>query len=95
MGALDNEWPDPDLRDDALLRCLVAVHRYEPRYYLRPAELRILEALSHGVGEKGAAALVGESRETVHSCMKAARAVLGAKDSTEAVAEALRRGLIR
>lgn len=54
-----------------------------------------LEAISHGVGEDGAAVLVGVPLETLLDELATARRLLGAKDTPHAIAEALRRRLIR
>ena len=95
------DWPDPDRRDAALLRCLEDVYRAEG---LRPAppratgvtaaELRALEAFSHGLGRTGTADALGVTLETVKTLTVRARRKLRAKDTTHAVAIALRRGLI-
>ena len=68
--------------------------RYLQRENLSAAELRTLEAMSRGVGIRGAADLVGYSTYTVQDHLVQARRVLQAKNTTHAVAEALRRGLI-
>lgn len=61
---------------------------------LVPSEVRVLEALSRGLGYRGAAEVLGWSTYTVMWSSKCARRKLAAKDTTQAVAEALRRGLI-
>lgn len=86
--------PDPDRRDEALLRCLVDVHSYEPEL-LTPAQTRVLGALSHGLGDRGAADLLGVTVESVKEAAKLARRKLQARNTTHACCEALRRGLIR
>lgn len=89
-------WPDADRRDDALLRLLARVDNTLPRRdSLAPMETRVLEALSHGLGYKGAAEVLGVGIETVKSDVVRARRALQAKDATHAVAIALRSGLIQ
>lgn len=93
-------WPDPDRRDGALARLRLRVERQPPRFRgrrveLGEGELRALEALSHGVGYQGASELLDVSLDTVKEQMRLARHVLGAKDTTSACCEAIRRGLIR
>lgn len=96
MVPLEELWPDPDLRDDALLRCLVDVYTYEPSAPrpLSPMQVRVLEALSHGLGDSGSADVLGIDFETVKGYSKLARHKLRAKNTTHACCEALRRGLI-
>lgn len=60
-----------------------------------PGQVRILEALSHGMGYKGAADLLGLSPETIKWQAQGARYRLRAKNTTHAVAIALRKGLIK
>lgn len=62
---------------------------------LDPPQLQVLEALSRGTGVFGAAEILGRPVETVVEQLTDARRLLGGKDTTHAVAEALRRGLIR
>ena len=95
MSALTRDWPDPDRRDDALLRCLCDTHRHELASELTPMQRRILEAASHGLDADGIATLVGVTQESVKTHLKLARRCLRAKNTTHAVAEALRRQLIR
>lgn len=90
------EWSDPDRRDDALLRILTRVYEQpEERSTLTPGELRAIEAMSHGLGEIGAAEVIGVRPLTLKKQLKRARRVLRAKNTTHACCEALRRGLIR
>lgn len=94
-GELCEAWPDPDRRDDALMR-LDARIKVQPagRDELSPREIQVLQALSHGVGQQGVAEILGIELETVKHHLRAARRILAAKDSAHAVAIALRRGLI-
>ncbi len=95
-------WPDPDRRDAALLRCLEDVYRAEGECPAEPrdsrqvtaAELRALEGFSHGLGRTGTADALGVTLETVKTLTVRARRKLQAKDTTHAVAIAIRRGLI-
>ena len=90
-----DEWPDPDLREDALMRTLIRVYAQpDPREVLTPRELEVLVGLSRGLGRQGTADLLGVSPETVKAQSVTARRALRAKNTTHAVAEALRRGLI-
>lgn len=96
MNGLDQLWPDPDRRDDALYRVAAAiVARHEPRTRLNPSELRALQAVSVGLDRNGVAAVHNLSPYTVAEQLQAARRALRAKNTTHAVAEALRQGLIR
>jgi DNA-binding NarL/FixJ family response regulator len=94
-GDLEQLWPDPDRRDDALIRCLTDVYAYEPPDALTPQEVRVIGALSHGLGDNGAADTLGLSFESVKLSSKLARRKLRAKNTTHACCEALRQGLIR
>jgi len=91
---LEELWPDLDRRAAALERLARDVSGPERDCNLRPSELRVLEALSHGLGRSGAVEVTGYTLETVKDLLKRSKRVLGAKDTTHAVAEALRRGLI-
>ncbi len=102
---LDHLWPDPDRRDDALLRCLEDVYRADEELVppvllvdpddLTPEELRILGALSHGLGDRGAAHALGVTWDSVRHSSRSARRKLRAKNTTHACCEALRQGLIK
>ena len=97
-------WTDPDRRDAALLACLEDVYRAEegralPAVPIDPAELtpeelRILGALSRGLGDRGTADVLGVTWDSVRHSSRSARRKLGAKNTTHACCEALRRGLI-
>lgn len=95
MNELAALWPDPDRRDDALLRCLQDTYRAQPRRHLTAAEVKVVEALSHGLGRNGAAEVLGLGLETVKARIRDGKAALGCKDQAHLVAESLRRGLIR
>lgn len=95
MSALEQEWPDEDRRHEALINALIDVYSYEPEADLSPAETRVVEALSHGLGQKGAAEVLGLSVFTINAHMKHISSKLRAKNTTQACCEALRRGLIR
>lgn len=57
-------------------------------------EKRVIEAVSHGVGNKGAAQILGLSEETIKSHLKHASIKLKAKDGRHLVANAMRAGII-
>ena len=65
-----------------------------PERSLTAMETRCLLVLSHGAGISGGAALLGISYYSFRDHTTRARRILGAKDTTHAVAEALRRGII-
>jgi DNA-binding NarL/FixJ family response regulator len=90
---LEQLWPDPDRRDEALERLAGRIGR-QPDEALTPEQARTLELLSHGVGVKGTAELTHYSISTIASHVRAARRILQAKDTTHAVANALRAGII-
>ena len=92
MAALAEQWPDPDRRDNALGRVLERV--MEPPRALTPLEARYLFAASVGMGEQETAAVFGVTVDTVRKSLRRTRRVLVAKNTTHAVAIALRRGLI-
>ncbi len=93
MSALESDWPDPDQRDDALWRALARTHA-QPVPQLTAMEVRVLEALAHGAGVRGAADITGLTESAAASHIRRARSILGAKDRTHAVAIALRLRLI-
>lgn len=95
MSALENEWPDGDRRDDALIRALCDVYQAEDTRLIQPSQTRVLEALSHGSDANGAAEILGLSAFTVREHTKNARRALRAKNTTHACCEAIRLGLIR
>ena len=100
---LDELWPDPDRRDAALTRVLFAVegmreaNRHDPnrpRVALTKDERMALAAMSHGLTRRQAGELLGAPMETVASRLERARMILRSKNTTQAVAVALRQGLI-
>lgn len=99
MDALRERWPDPDLRDDALTRLLGRVLATpggapgEP-VALSPEQRRCLSATAAGLRRNEAAAALGLSPHTVHSHLRHISRLLAAKNTTHAVANALRLGLI-
>lgn len=109
MDGVRDIFPDEDRRDAALVRLgrrvsLDLAERngrkrgiyYRPRRLTpTPAQLRVIEAISHGVGNRGAAELLGLSPDTVKTHLKQASRLLGAKDRAHLVALALRLRLIQ
>lgn len=87
------EWPDADRRDAALLWAACDAH--SANVTLTPAERRCILGMSHGLGRQGVADAWGIDVESVKSQLRTARAKLAAKDTTHAVALALRYGIIR
>lgn len=63
-------------------------------YDLAPWHLRVLEAMSRLGVEKRAAEDLGISHDSVKTALAQARMRLGARNTTHAVAIAIRRGLI-
>lgn len=110
METLGDLWPDADRRDEALIRLLARTEagrirrngerneRYmlapRARELLTPRECQVLEGMSRGLGRRGTAELLGVAEETVAAHLKRARYLLRSKNTTQAVAEAVRRGLI-
>ena len=102
MDDLSRLWPDDDRRDNALARIRLTMVRGRPNLNshprdwdrLRDVERRTLEALSHGLSKREAGDVLGCSYWTVCDRLDNARWVLGAKTTVQAVAEALRLGLI-
>lgn len=95
MTELEQSWPDPDRRDEALTRALIRVHSQpDPRETLTDRERQVLTALAHGLDGPEAGALLGIRPGTVRELTGNARRALRAKTTPHAVAEALRRGLI-
>lgn len=62
---------------------------------LSPAQVRILELLSRGLTPEMVADATGWSPDAIDQQIRLARTALGAKNAAHAVAQALRRGLIR
>ena len=71
-----------------------AVRRLMASERLRPSEIRVLEAASRGLKAGMIADLYGLSRETVRKELTSARRILRAKNTTHAVAIAIRAGLL-
>lgn len=84
-------WTDPDRREEAIDRLLARLEIEEP---LSPTEVKITAALSHGMGEKGAAEIYGVSYQTVRTHSQRARRKMRAKNNVHLVAICLRRGVI-
>lgn len=90
------EWSDPDRRAAALDWVARDIRAYNPRRTTPTrSELQVLTCLSHGMTRAMAADALGLGVETVKSHLRSARQRLGAKDSTHAVAIAIRLGMIR
>lgn len=90
VTSLDAEWPDPDRRENALERLLLRVAECE----LSPAEVGCLQGIASGLTERETAEAFGWNKDSVHKMLERARRLLGAKTSAQAVAIALRAGLI-
>jgi LuxR family quorum sensing-dependent transcriptional regulator len=69
-------------------------NRIGPRVHLTPRELTVLRLAASGAQIREAAEAMGLGEETVRSHLKNAQAKLGARNRTQAVAEALRQQLI-
>lgn len=99
LEADENGWVDALLRDIACAPVLTderGIGYPNPGSYdLTPAELRVVEAMSHGLTSRMAGDLLCVSHETVRSQLKAVRFRLKAKNTAHAVANALRQELIR
>lgn len=91
MNTLEHLWPDPDRRDGALMRVAARCGRSET---LTPAERRCLTAAAAGLRRNETATALGLSPHTVDRQLTTARRRLRAKNTTHAVAEALRQGMI-
>jgi len=76
------------------LRLMSSIRDTNPRQTLRDSERNVLKHASHGLTVRMTAELLGLTDQTVTSELKGARLVLGAKNTTHAVALALRAGLI-
>jgi DNA-binding NarL/FixJ family response regulator len=81
QGSPDAPWPDGD-DDDAI---------DEP---LTPREIQVLELLAEGLPNKAIAQRLGISDQTVKFHVSSISGKLGAKNRTDAVRRAVRRGLI-
>jgi DNA-binding CsgD family transcriptional regulator len=69
-------------------------NRVGPHVHLTPRELAVLRSAAAGVTFREAAEAYGIGEETVRSHLKNAQSKLGARNRTQAVAEALRQHLI-
>lgn len=110
-GPLGFEWPDGDRRDAALERVLlrtVAGRASQNRSSGRPlpqrlpqrlvptaGQLRVIEAMSHGLTAEQAGELLGLSTHTVKAHLKQSARAMAAKNTVQLVALCLRRELIR
>ena len=109
MNDLEEMWPDADRRDAALQRISETISgRRErngeyarplgdprrPSPDLTPRELRVVIAISHGLGRKGTADVLGISEETVKTRLRLASRRAGAKNTTHLVSICLREGWI-
>jgi DNA-binding CsgD family transcriptional regulator len=93
---LERAWPDPDRREEALVRALIRIHAQpDPRETLTERETQVLTALAHGLDSVEAGVLLGIASDTVRQLAGNARRALRAKTTAHAVALALRQGLIR
>lgn len=99
MDDLRERWPDPDLRDDSLLRLASRVIATpgglpgEP-VTLTPRQRYCLSAAAAGLHSHEAAEVLGFSHAAVQRHLLHARLLLAAKNTPHAVANALRLGLI-
>ena len=101
MSVLDDAWPDPDRRDEALERLArnlqrggIAPRHGDNEFGLSPMEIRCLRAASYGQTTVDTGALFGLSPASIASHLRWARRRLRAKTTAHAVAEALRHDLI-
>ena len=108
MDSLRGQWPDDDRRDGALARLhqrvtggMVirngnhAVHKPSPeRRRLSTGEWYALVCASHGMSRAESAEILGVCAETIANRRERARHILRAKNTTHAVAIAIRLGLI-
>lgn len=104
MDELRESWPDPDRRHYALLRLgrRIAAEKRPGIYEAEPVpgelsatERAAIQAASHGLNADEAAEVLGLTFESLKHAQKYARRKLAAKNTTHAVAIALRRGLIQ
>jgi DNA-binding CsgD family transcriptional regulator len=84
--------PPAGFRD--LVEDIVDIDRYHPTLDLSPQQLRILTALAQGATYPTAAERFGVGTETVKTQTKLIREKLGARNTTHAVAIAIREGVI-
>ena len=89
-----NGWNDPDRSDVALTRLLARVQLEECERDITETERRYLLAAGCGLRERETAFVYGVSVDSVRKGLTRARRKLRAKNTTHAVAIAIRRGLI-
>src|SRR5262245_17049467 len=93
MGVWDDlGWTDPDRRDAAIDRLVDDLSAKKET--LSEVERRTVLYLSYGLGERGAAEMLGVSYETARTHTQHARRKLCAKNIAHLVALALRQKLI-
>jgi len=102
MDELEQMWPDADRREAALTRIQAQLHGQgyrnggpTPREIVSDKEVAAINALSHGLGHKGAAEILGVSVDAIYRRLRSARTLLAAKDDYHLIAIALRGGLIQ
>lgn len=88
------EWSDPDRRAAALDRVALRVAQYDTPSHLWRSTLAVLRCYAAGMEWMETAATLGISPETVRTHLREARLRLRAKNTTHAVAEAIRAGLL-
>ena len=99
MDSLLELWPDPDRREDALQHLLQRVLASRGAsggidHRLTDKQRRCLFAASLGLDWRHSAAVLGVSEETVRGHLTHCRRTLAAKNTTHAVATAIRCSLI-
>lgn len=67
---------------------------FTPRVELTPREIEVLRLTAKGLRNRDIARVIGRTEETVKVHLKHLMAKLGAEDRTEAVTQALQRGII-
>lgn len=96
MGVLP-EWSDPDRREAALERCLLAAASFEQaagRTVLTARERYALQAAAAGLTRAESAEVLGVTEEVLNGTLRRARTLLAAKTTAQAVAIAFRQGLL-
>jgi DNA-binding CsgD family transcriptional regulator len=84
--------PPEGFRD--LLEDIVDIDRYHPTLDLSPRQVQILKALAQGATYPTAAERFGIGEESIKTQAKLIREKLGARNTTHAVAIAIREGVI-
>jgi len=90
-------WRPPPLSNAQAARLLEDIARVDlhgQNVELAPTERRVLQLVADGAGEDRAAEILGRSPETIKTQTKRIRLKLGARTITQAVAIAMRKGLI-